>query len=94
MMDLQKQSQTIDHLRDAVEQTKALYQSAKDEFNRAVEYQIRINGSPECLRSAKNVRNLTLRYYRQALKNFNGFILRGYAPALSRPSQKNITLKW
>ena len=79
-MDRQEHLQTILRLRDAMEQTKALYEDAKAELERALEsYKEFDETHIGSLRHATKTFNFMLAKHRQAVMEFSDFILRGEA---------------
>ena len=81
-MNYKEELETIERLRDSMEQAKALYDGAKAELERAIERYKQLEATrPESLRRATRVWDFTLRNYKQAVMDFNGSILRGELPA-------------
>jgi len=82
-MDLDRQPETMEHLRDAMEQARALYEDARQEVERAKLQQDPGAGRPDgCLEQASRVHNDRWRNYRQAQSEFNRFILDGILDAI------------
>ena len=76
-MDFVERREFEQHLRDAVEQTKALYDGAREAFDRAKELhdQLDPHHPDGSLRHATHVYIYTQRNFRKALMEFNRFIL-------------------
>jgi hypothetical protein len=71
-MDREKDDAATVFLRDEVEQTRALYESAKEVYERA-----RRNCAPnQALSRAESVKAFTMDLYRRALSDFNQRVLR------------------
>jgi hypothetical protein len=67
----------LDRLRDAMEQTKALYEGAKAEYDRAVQLanDLGMDHPDGSLRHAAKIHTFTLDLYRDALIKYNRYIL-------------------
>ena len=72
----------LERLKDAMEQARALYDSAKLEFERARALSEELGAAhPDgSLRHAIRVQNRALSVYRNALMEFNRFVLDGISP--------------
>jgi len=81
-MNLDSQLDNEERLRDALEQTKALYEGAKKAFDSAQEIQKNLgpNHVDGSLRQATRVFRHTQRNYVEALMAFNRFILNRKLP--------------
>jgi hypothetical protein len=79
-MDSEKQLVTIRRLRDAMEQSKALYEGAKDEFKLAAERSNHpgVNAPGESVIHSISAQTFTLHnYYTCALREYNRFVVHG-----------------
>jgi hypothetical protein len=76
---VQRQRETLDRLRDEVEQTRALYESAKQEFQQALDRMAELGSThPDGnIQHATKVYNHTLGYYQRAVEKFTRFMLDG-----------------
>jgi hypothetical protein len=76
----------LERLRSALEQTKALFERAKETHGRAVElmYDLGRTHPDSGIRHATRIYVYTLQNYRKALRNFSNFLLRGTRPPESR----------
>jgi len=74
--------QVAERLRDRMEQTKALYEGAKDLLKRATELQEDLgpNNPDGLLSDAIRIERFAASSYQQALRDFNRFILDGKLP--------------
>jgi hypothetical protein len=86
-MDVEGLREIETRLRDAVEQTEALYDGAKEAFDRAKELQEQLgpNHPDGSLRHATRVYTYTQRNFRKALMEFNNFILYQKLPPARKP---------
>ena len=78
--ELPQQASLIERLRDEIEQAKAIYDGAKQEYDRAVQ---RIKGGSDpdgSLRYAADIYNDSLHNYRLALNKYSRFLLDGRFP--------------
>jgi len=71
-----EQSQTLDRLKDEMEQMKSLYDSARDAYELAKK---RYEDPSEPLRSKMVMRDFTRERYKYALRRFNMFVLSGWS---------------
>jgi len=88
-MDVERLREIETRLRDAVEQTKALHDGAKEAFDRAKELQEQLgpNHPDGSLRHATRVYTFTQRNFRKALMEFNRFILDNKLPPARKPGK-------
>jgi hypothetical protein len=86
-MDVESLREIETRLRDAVEQTKALHDGAKEAFDRAKELQEQLgpNHPDGSLRHATRIYTFTQRNFRKALMEFNRFVLDHKIPAARKP---------
>lgn len=85
--DFTEQNATLDRLRDAMEQAKALYDGAKEDYDCQLE-RIRDLGTTHpdgSIRQATRAFTVTLRAYTKALKDFNHYVLYQKVPEDCEP---------
>ncbi len=87
MRDSDSRADLLAQLRDRMEQTKALYEGAKAEFElaRARMDELGATHPDGSLAHAAKVYNFTLTSYHTALREYNELLLRGHAPKRSEP---------
>jgi hypothetical protein len=85
-MDSQKRAETIKRGRAAVAQTKALYESAKKEFQLVIQHSNNSGAAHPSgiLRDATSVKRFTWRNYKRAVREHNRFVLDGTLPGYEK----------
>ena len=83
--DLEEQRVALERLRHMLDQTKALYDSAREAFDAALAKYKRSGGlPPQQLMQAISSLDITRRNYSTALKGFNECLLKSVAPVIKQ----------
>jgi hypothetical protein len=78
-MEREKRDQTLESLRDELEQTRALYESAKDECERVRKAQAGLDRGAEAVQRAALLCEFLQQTYRCALQRYNERLLRNFS---------------